>query len=377
LKIQVWSPAVDPRAGGIENYSSAIVRALADVYGAETVSVLAKHQSPDELRARVPPGVRVFGTGAVPSRLRTAAFSSLLLSRRALDRPDLILSTHLNFATFAIMAPGLFRTKYAISLHGIEAWELRRRSQATALQHADLLLPVSGFTRDIVASAQRLPSARFQILPNTVDTEQFTIGPKPGYLLERYGLGAAQPTILSVGRLFASEQYKGHDRVIRALGEVRQEVPDVRYLIVGDGDDRPRLQALCETEGVAGLVIFAGRVPATELADHYRLCDLFALPSNGEGFGIVFLEALACGKPVIAGSRDGARETLVDGELGVCVDPDDIDALAKVMGAILTRSHPHPLLNRPEALRAAVVERYGFPQFKASLASYLDDLLRR
>jgi glycosyltransferase involved in cell wall biosynthesis len=377
LKIHVWSPGVDPRAGGIENYSSALVRALVELYGADAISVFAKHESSAEMRAALPKRVRVFGTGSIPLPWRTVAFSSLLLSRRAFDRPDLIVSTHLNFATFASTAPQIFRTKYAIALHGIEAWALRRPSQATALRKADLLLPVSRFTRDIVARAQQLPVTEFQILPNTVDTDQFSIGAKPEYLLKRYRLGAAQPTILSVGRLDASEQYKGHDRVIRALAHVQREAPEVRYLIVGDGNDRARLEELCEKERVSSLVIFAGRVPATELADHYRLCDLFALPSTGEGFGIVFLEALACGKPVLAGDRDGARETLAEGELGVCVDPEDTAALGKTIIAILSRSYPHRLLNQPEVLRAAVIERYGFARFKTSLASHLDELLAR
>lgn len=116
---------------------------------------------------------------------------------------------------------------------------------------------------------------------------------------------------------------------------LRPLTSDLRYLIVGDGDDRPRFESLADELGVRELVIFAGKVPSEELCDHYNLCDLFAMPSTGEGFGIVFLEALACGKPVIAGSKDASRDALLDGELGVLVDPEDPRELRDAIVAIL------------------------------------------
>jgi glycosyltransferase involved in cell wall biosynthesis len=139
----------------------------------------------------------------------------------------------------------------------------------------------------------------------------------------------------------------------------------VRYLIVGDGNDRDRLATLARAEGVANAVIFAGRVGSEELPDYYRLCDLFALPSTGEGFGIVFLEALACGRPVLAGDQDGARDPLVDGELGVLVDPENVVNLSQTISMILSRKYPHPLLYSPDALRSGMLERFGSEQFKA------------
>jgi glycosyltransferase involved in cell wall biosynthesis len=374
LKIHVWSPGLDPRAGGIENYSSALVRALNELTGPGEVSIFAKNETSREVRARFPANRVASGTGGIPLKARTLAFSALLAKHAFLGRPQLIISTHLNFSPLAHGLKRSLRSKYCVALHGIEAWSLRHPRQAPALRAADRLLAVSRFTRDTVAAAQSLPLNQFFILPNTVDASKFSIGPKPNYLQERHRIAPDQRVILTVGRLDTAEQYKGQDRMIRALADLRRDIPNVRYLIVGDGNDRARLEQCAQLEGVSDLVIFTGRVAEGELPDYYRLCDLFALPSTGEGFGIVFLEALACGKPALGGMHDGARDPLVDGELGVMADPGDIAKLSQAISAILLKTHPHPLLYRPDALRAAVLERFGFERFKTGVGEIISTL---
>ncbi|WP_315862267.1 glycosyltransferase [Picosynechococcus sp. PCC 7003] len=118
-------------------------------------------------------------------------------------------------------------------------------------------------------------------------------------------------------------------------------------------------------------VTLAGFIPDEELADHYNLCDVFAVPSKGEGFGIVYLEALACGKPTIGGNQDGAIDALCNGELGVLVDPDDLTEISTVITEILQKTYPLPILYQPETLRQTVIEIYGFEQFKQNLAQLL------
>lgn len=374
LKIHVWCPGVDPRAGGIENYSSVLIRALNELFGPGAISILVKNEASADVRARFPSNRLAQGTGGVPLKARTAAFSATLVRHGVIDRPPLIISTHLNFSPLAKGLKRIFRSKYCLSLHGIEAWSLNNARRVAGLRGADQLLAVSRFTRDTVATAQRLPAGQFSILPNTVDETKFSIGPKPQYLLERHAIAPDQRVILTVGRLAASEQYKGQDRIIRSLGHLRRDIPDVRYLIVGDGDDRARLEECARREGVSDLVIFAGRIGENELPDYYRLCDLFALPSTGEGFGIVFLEALACGRPALGGAQDGSRDPLADGELGVLVDPEDIGSLSQTILTILLKTHSHPLLNDPEALRAGMLGRFGFEQFKARVQQIVSPL---
>ena len=117
----------------------------------------------------------------------------------------------------------------------------------------------------------------------------------------------------------------------------------------------------------------AGFIPDEELCDYYNLCDVFAMPSKGEGFGIVYLEALACGKPTIGGNQDGAIDALCNGELGVLVDPDNIEQIAQAIVDILQGKHPLPILYQPDLLRQKVIEIYGFDKFKERLALILSD----
>ena len=136
---------------------------------------------------------------------------------------------------------------------------------------------------------------------------------------------------MTVSRLASSERYKGNDRVIRALPQVLLKHPETIYVIVGDGDDRPRLEALAAEVGVTEKVRFVGQVKPEELPDHFRLADVFVMPSTGEGFGIVFLEAMATGIPVIGGNRDGSLDPLADGVLGRAVDPDNGEELTSAI----------------------------------------------
>ena len=222
-----------------------------------------------------------------------------------------------------------------------------------------------------MAHSAGLPPTTIELLPNTFDSDRFQIGYKPEYLLERYGLNSHQPVILTVARLAEHEQYKGYDSILRALPQISQRFPSVRYIIAGKGKDRARIERMIRDLGLQDSVTLAGFIPDYELCDHYNLCDLFAMPSKGEGFGMVYLEALACGKPTIGGNTDGAVDALCDGELGVLVDPDDVDEIAQTIIEILGGSHPHPLLYRPEALRANVIDAFAFRRFRRTLAEHL------
>jgi glycosyltransferase involved in cell wall biosynthesis len=210
------------------------------------------------------------------------------------------------------------------------------------------------------------------VLPNTVASDRFTPGPKPAHLLAKYGLTADQPIILTVARLSSGEQYKGYDKILAALPQIRQQIPQVHYLLVGKGEDQARVRGLVEAHQLQDCVTLTGFIPDGELADHYRLCDVFAMPSKGEGFGIVYLEALACGKPTLGGNQDGAIDALCQGHLGALVDPDDINQIATALVDLLRGVYPNPLIYQPELLREKVLATYGFAHFQMILASYLD-----
>jgi glycosyltransferase involved in cell wall biosynthesis len=205
------------------------------------------------------------------------------------------------------------------------------------------------------------------VFPNTFDAARFAPGPKPERLLKKYGLRPDQPVLLTVSRLALSERYKGHWQVLIALKRILQQIPDAHYLVVGTGDELAHLRAGVRMLGLDRHVTFAGFVSTEELPDHYRLCDAFVMPSTKEGFGIVFLEAASCGKPVIGGFLDGSYDALDGGRLGMLVDPHHPAGIAETILSVLQKTTGNPLLDDPAALSAAVKERFGFESFKRQL----------
>lgn len=203
---------------------------------------------------------------------------------------------------------------YRILTYGKEVWEPLSAAEQRALQQADGIWTISRYSRDRLCAAHHILPQRVQILPCVVDGNVFTPGAKSPELMERYGLAGAK-VLMTVARLWSGDIYKGVDVTIRALPAIASIIPEVKYLVIGRGDDQPRLAQLAVEVGVADKVIFAGFVPATELVWHYRLADAYVMPSQ-EGFGIVYLEAMACGIPVLAGDDDGSADPLQDGKLG-------------------------------------------------------------
>lgn len=309
--------------------------------------------------------------GSWPKRLRNLYFALLAVGWGFLERPEIIIIAHAHFSPLAYYLKKVAGIPYWVAAHGIDVWGLADPAVKTALLEADLILSVSAYTRDRLLSEQRLDREKVVILPNTMDTARFNIEPKPAYLMRRYGIDARQPTILTVSRLNSKEKYKGYDTILKALPVVRRAIPEVRYLIVGKGDDRSRIERIIADLELKSCVTLAGYIPDEELCDHYNLCDVFAMPSKGEGFGVVFLEAMACGKPVLAGNKDGSVDALRWGELGVLVDPDNVDEIASVLTHMLNATHPHPVIYNPRLLRRRVIEAYGFESFKLNLSKLL------
>jgi phosphatidylinositol alpha-1,6-mannosyltransferase len=114
-----------------------------------------------------------------------------------------------------------------------------------------------------------------------------------------------------------------------------------------------------------------GFIPDSDLTDYYNLCDVFAMPSKLEGFGIVILEAMACGKPVLGSHQDGGLDALDQGRLGALVDPDNLTEIADTLAQLFLKQYPNPLLYQPQSLRSSVIETYGPQAFERTLAKLL------
>jgi len=372
--IHVWVPDLYSTTGGIQTFSQRFIEALNKQSIPDRIHILVKN----DLVKDIPVGAlngRVHVCGQCTPSLRTQYFAWECLQSAWRERPRLIISTHLHFGPLARLAQNLVGVPYVLVAHGIDAWRMNSEPRRKALLNANLVLAVSRYTREWLVQEAGLDADRVRILPNTFSPDKFAIRPKPQWLLEKYGLLPETPIILTVCRLAEAERYKGYDQIIRALPQVLRQVPNARYLLVGKGPDRTRIEALIAESGVQDAVILAGFVPDAELIDYYNLCDIFAMPSKAEGFGIVYLEALACGKPVLAGNKDGSRDAIADGELGILLDPDDTDAIANEMIGVLRRQHSHPNIFRPDYLRQRVTELYGFETFKSTVADRLGPLL--
>lgn len=315
-------------------------------------------------------GLPLAGTKHYSRFAQSRAFALRALSSAAYRRPDHIVSTHVNFGPAAYIARKAFGIPYTLVAHGIDVHPGLSVDTVDAMRAADGIVAVSEWTRLRVLDLGGIDPSIVTVLPNTFDEDRFRPGATPDELRSRYHLNPEERVILTVARLASQERYKGYDRVIRALPAISKHCGPVRFLLIGKGEDRERIEALSALLGIRSMVTLAGFVPDRELASHYRLADVFAMPSTGEGFGIVFLEALGCGTPVVAGNRDGSVDALDGGLLGSLVDPNDIGAIARGIQALLRKEGPSEWFD-PEWLHAATVARFGRSAFRAHLRTAL------
>lgn len=359
--------------GGIERYSIDLARAL--VAGGHDVRCVSTHgcrrDCPDEL------DVVALQAAFRPLRLFQRRYWHRLLPatlRRLANDADLLLCAHIGLASHVAGIAHETGVPMGVCTYGIEAWGHWEPANAAALAKADFLLACSTFTAHKVAARVSCP---VKVLWPCVDIDRFQPDAKRK--------SAACPLILlTVGRLAAHEAYKGHDWVIRALPEISARLGglgSVHYWIVGAGDDRARLQELAASTGVAGQTLFHGAVPDEKLARYYQQCDIFVMPSHvsertpgdwtGEGFGIVYIEAGACGKPVIACTIGGQTDAVKDGQTGLLIPPAP-DAVVEAVCALAMDSGKRSAMGT--RAREFVVDTFSVAAFERRVADIFQEL---
>ncbi len=265
----------------------------------------------------------------------------------------------------------LLRKKYFFIAHGIEVWNKKRNLENFVLKKADGIFSVSNFTKDKLIKIHNFNTEKINIVFNTIDP--FFIKSVGNFEFEHKTDPSEESfAILSVCRLSSDEKYKGYDKVIKSLPIVKRKYKNIKYIIVGKSDEKEfqRVKELVVSLDVEENVVFAGEVKEQELVNYYRSSDAFVLPSKGEGFGIVFLEALYFGLPVIAGNKDGSVDPLMNGELGILVNPDDVDEIAEAVINIIFNDEIKSKEHK-RYLRDKVIENFGYEKFRENINNLL------
>lgn len=246
------------------------------------------------------------------------------------------------------------------------AYNTMRRNM---VRHARLLLPVSNYTASLLEPFG-IPPGKIHVVNNGTNPDVFT--PTDGSRIRRELQVGDRPFLLSVCRLVGR---KGVDTVLKALPAVLAERPDIVYVVAGEGPEAGDLKALASALGLLDNVRFVGRIPYADLPAYYSAASMFVLPARQaepdvEGFGIVFLEANACGTPVIGARAGGVPDAIVDGETGLLVPPDDPEALARAILELL--GNPERALAMGNAGRQRVEADFNWPAVSKRIANLLE-----
>lgn len=312
-------------------------------------------------------GIVFTGFGCSKERFVTSALKA------AIHQPEIVLALHPNLApvvsAMKILAPGIHS---AIVVHGVEVWKPLPAIWRCSLRSMDRVLAPSENTLAEAITAQHVPISKGRKLAWSLGPEfdpralpSIPNSKPPGFPPGR--------VILTVGRWEASEAYKGVDHLIAAMPALVKNSRDVHLVAVGEGSDLPRLQFLARESGVSDHVHFLPFMTQDQLPNAYDHCELFAMPSRGEGFGLVFIEAMARGKPVIGGAHGGTPEIIDDGINGYLVPYGEVTQLVDRLKRLLMNDALRGEMGAQALAKAR--REFTFARFSSELAAILSELL--
>jgi glycosyltransferase involved in cell wall biosynthesis len=282
---------------------------------------------------------------------------------------ELVILSHIN-----LLLPGYIikkmspDTRLVLMAHGIEVWDKISPSQKLMLDSCDEILCVSKFTSDKLQTVHGINPEKCTVLNNCLDP--FLPLPKnldlSDNFYKKYHCSRDQKIILTLTRLSATEHYKGYDIVLWAIKEMN--IPDVRYLLAGkyDSKEKANVDKLIAELGLQDKVILPGFVPEEDVGYLFKMANVYAMPSRKEGFGIVFIEAMYYGLPVIAGNADGSVDALLNGDLGILVDPISVKEVRDALEIVLN----NPEKNKPNNL--LLQHYFSYENYKVNLNVVLD-----
>jgi len=300
-------------------------------------------------------------------------FSLKFFYKVLFSRPDIIICAHISFSFLCYIAKFFSGIPYTVTVYGIEVINIKKKKFIRALKSARFIIKL--FDRTAENLIKQIPEVKDKILslPNSIDGKKFFIKDKSSKLIDKFGLKDSL-VIYTICRLSKSKRDdKGYEKVIRAMPRVIRYVPNAKYLLAGDGNDKPYVEKVIEELKLKKSVILTGSIKNEEVVDFYNFADVFVFPSKREGFPpIVLLEALACGKVVIGGNQAGAEKMLSRGNLGIVVTSDSVEEIADAIIKVLTKNIPNYLLD-PELLRKRVLDKYGAQKHREHVRSLLNN----
>jgi phosphatidyl-myo-inositol dimannoside synthase len=313
---------------------------------------------------------------SVTGHARDKAQFVLAALRSAGRDPVLVIALHPHLApVVSAMRIRARKFRSIVFAHGIEVWQPLGWARRRALRNANMVIGPSEDTVRHLISTQGVPAEKVHRLPWGLDPEFEARLTAKVQLSFPIAFPRKGDVILTVGRWDPAERYKGADALISVLPRLLQKAPDAHLVLVGDGADRPRLEQLARDLGVSTRAHFLPVLTQDELFACFAACAVFALPSKGEGFGLVFLEAMAHGKPVIGGAHGGTPDVIENDVTGLLVPHGDIEKLAGALESLL--ANPALATEMGAKGRDCVERLFSFEQFRARLTQVLDDVLLR
>lgn len=273
-------------------------------------------------------------------------------------RPDIVFITHLNYSPLGYWAKKLFGMKYTITVYGIEVQAIKEKYIKTIINAEYVVHLFEAAKRDVIRQVPGMKNKALQ-LPNSIDGSRFYIKDNSEELIGKWNLKDSK-IISTLCRMSREDgDNKGYRRVIQAMPEILEKIPNAKYVLAGGGDDLDGAKELARSLSLADKVIFPGPLKEEDKVDFYNMSDVFVLPSKNEGFpSIVLLEALACGTLCVGGDQPGAEVALGNGKLGLIAEADSVADIAKKIIDCLMGSVNHDLLNK-ELVRKYTIEMYG------------------
>ncbi|MEQ1895762.1 MAG: glycosyltransferase family 4 protein [Vicinamibacterales bacterium] len=345
-----------PQGGGVAGVSRLLRQVFLDRWGerCRLISLLQDEQS---------------GASLASSTLTRVQFGAQIAWAQAISGSPWTFYTHLSLGKVQAFVPAIWRRPYAVFLHGVEVWGHLTPSQRRVLRGATLRVANSALTARRVADVHpdigpivECPLA----LPRSFGSED-----RAGQTDSGWPIGPR--AVILVARMLTGERYKGHDELLSAWPAVRARVPEAQLVFVGDGDDVERLKRMAVALGVAEALVFTGFVPEGELDAIYRRAAVFAMPSYGEGFGMVYLEAMAHRLPCIGSIHDAASEVIEDGVTGFLVEQSEESELIGRLVALL--SNEGLRLEMGERGYRRLQERFSYEQFSRRILGLIDETL--